>query len=183
MGGNRSSAGRSTDWPRRRVAAIALAGALTMACVGSADAFVFWANRDAGTIGRAKSNGHGVDQSYINARASVYGVAVDEDHIYWTDRRGGAIGRASRSGGNVKRKLVTGLSSPHGMAVDSPSYIYWADSGSDSMAARRWTGAAPTRTSSPVRMAPRTSRWMRITCIGPTPGGSAARTSTVPAPI
>ena len=144
MGGNRSSAGRSTDWPRRWVTAIALAGVMTMACAGGADGFVFWANRDAGTIGRAKSNGKGVDQSYVNARASVYGVAVDEDHIYWTDRRGGAIGRASRSGGNVKRKLVTGLSSPHGMAVDS-DYIYWADSGSDSIgrAALDGSGADP----------------------------------------
>ena len=55
----------------------------------SADAFVFWANRDSGTIGRAKTNGKGVDQTYIKARTSVYGVAVDDDHVYWTDRKGG----------------------------------------------------------------------------------------------
>jgi len=126
------------------VIATVLAGVLTMAGAGAADAFVFWANRDGATIGRAKSNGQGIDQSYVKARASVYGVAVDDDHIYWTDRKGGAIGRASRSGGNVKRKLVTGLSSPHGMAVDS-NYIYWANSGTDSIgrAALDGSGADP----------------------------------------
>ncbi len=144
MGGNRSSAGRSTDWPRRRVTAIALAGALTMACVGAPMPSSSGQTGTRERSGARSRTAKGVDQSYINARASVYGVAVDEDHIYWTDRRGGAIGRASRSGGNVKRKLVTGLSSPHGMAVDS-DYIYWADSGSDSIgrAALDGSGADP----------------------------------------
>ncbi len=97
-----------------------------------------------GRSGERSRTARAVDQSYIKARASVYGVAVDEKHIYWTDRKGGAIGRASRNGGNVKRKLVTGLSSPHGIAVDA-DYIYWANSGTDSIgrAALDGTGADP----------------------------------------
>ena len=117
---------------RRWLIATVLGAALTMLLATSADAFVYWANRDSETIGRAKTNGKGVDQSYIKARTSVYGVAVDDDHVYWTDRRGGGIGRASRDGSTIKRKFVTGLSSPHGIAVDD-HYMYWANSGTDSI--------------------------------------------------
>lgn len=144
MGRRRLKQGGSPGRPRRLVPAIALAGVLTMVCAGAADAFVYWADRDARSIGRAKSNGKGVDQSYIKANASVYGVAVDDKYIYWTDRTGGGIGRASRNGKKIKRKFVTGLSSPHGMAVDS-NYIYWANSGTDSVgrAALDGSGADP----------------------------------------
>jgi virginiamycin B lyase len=145
MGGHHSKQGGSSGRPWRLVTAIAVASVLTMVCAGAADAFVFWADRDSGSIGRAKSNGQGVDQSYIKAHASVYGVAVDDKYVYWTDRTGNAIGRASRNGKNIKRKFVTGgLSSPHGMAVDS-NYIYWANSGTDSIgrAALDGSGADP----------------------------------------
>ena len=129
MAGHRSEEGSSH---RRWLTATALAAALTMLFATSADAFVFWANRDLESIGRAKTNGKGVDQSYIKVRTSVYGVAVDDHHVYWTDRKGGGIGRASRNGSTVKRKFVTGLSSPHGIAVDD-HYMYWANSGTDSI--------------------------------------------------
>lgn len=140
MGGHHSKRGRLP----RRVMTIALAGALTITCAGSADAYVFWTNRDSGTIGRAKSNGQGVDQSYIKARGTLYGVAVNDDYVYWSDRKAGTIGRASRNGNAIKRKLVTGLNSPHGIAVDS-DYIYWADSGTDSIGRANLdgTGANP----------------------------------------
>jgi virginiamycin B lyase len=117
---------------RSKLAAASLVAALTILCASSADAFIYWADRDSGTIARAKSNGKGVDERYIKARASVYGVAVDDDHVYWTDRKGGAIGRANRDGSGVKRKLARGLSSPHGLAVDD-GYLYWANSGTDSI--------------------------------------------------
>ena len=120
MAGHRSKGGSSH---RRWLTAIVLVAALTMLFATSADAFVFWANRDLESIGRAKTNGKGVDQSYIKVRTSVYGVAVDDDHVYWTDRKGGGIGRASRDGSAVKRKLVTGLSSPHGIAVDDALHV------------------------------------------------------------
>ena len=141
MAGHRSEEGSSH---RRWLTATALAAALTMLLATSADAFVFWANRDSESIGRAKTNGKGVDQSYIKVRTSVYGVAVDDDHVYWTDRKGGGIGRASRNGSTVKRKFVTGLSSPHGIAVDD-HYMYWANSGTDSIgrAALDGSGANP----------------------------------------
>jgi virginiamycin B lyase len=128
----------------RRHAAIALVAGLVLTGAATADAFVFWADRDSASIGRAKSNGKGVDETYIKAKASVYGVAVDDKYIYWTDRTGGGIGRASRNGKKIKRKFVTGLNSPHGMTVDS-NYIYWANSGTDSIgrAALDGSGADP----------------------------------------
>jgi virginiamycin B lyase len=114
----------------RRIAAIALAAGLMLTCAAGADAFVYWANRDNASIGRAKSNGKGVDQDYIDTRSSVYGVAVDSDHVYWSDRKKGRIGRADRDGTEIDRDFITGLSSPHGIAVNS-DYVYWVDTGAN----------------------------------------------------
>ncbi|MDX6581039.1 MAG: hypothetical protein QOI10_223 [Solirubrobacterales bacterium] len=111
----------------RRIAAIALAAGLMLTCAAGADGFVYWANRDNASIGRAKSNGKGVDQSYVYTRSSVYGVAVDSGHVYWSDRTKGRIGRTNRDGTEIDRNFVTGISAPHGIAVDS-NYVYWIDS-------------------------------------------------------
>ena len=107
--------------------------ALTLLCgAATADAYIYWANRDNASIGRAKSNGGSVDQSYIATGASIYGVAVDEDHLYWTDRKKGRIGRVDRNGKHLDKKFITGLGTPRGLAVDS-DYIYWADSKTSSV--------------------------------------------------
>ena len=179
MGGHRPREGSSR---LRWLTAIALGAALTVLFATSADAFVFWANRDSETIGRAKTNGKGVDQTYIKVRTSAYGVAVDAGHVYWTDRKGGRIGRASRDGTAVKRKLVTSLSSPHGIAVDD-HYMYWANSGTDSIGRAALDGSGVDPGFIPDAKGAGMSRWMVITCIGPTPRGSAARISMAPAPI
>jgi hypothetical protein len=42
-----------------------------------ADAFVYWANSRADTIGRANLDGTGVDQSFIAGASGTQGVAVD----------------------------------------------------------------------------------------------------------
>ena len=114
----------------RRHVAIALVAALALTCAAGADAFVYWANRDNASIGRARTNGKGVDQEFIYTRSSVYGVAVDGEHVYWSDRKKGRIGRANRDGSDVDRNFVTGLSTPHGIAVDD-DYVYWVDTAAD----------------------------------------------------
>ncbi len=111
----------------RRHAAIAVVAGLVLVCAGTADAYVYWANRDSASIGRARSNGKGIDQTYIKTRSAVYGVAVDEDYVYWSDRKKGRIGRARRDGSGIDRNFVVGLGSPHSIAVDS-DHIYWTDS-------------------------------------------------------
>ena len=55
---------------RAALAALALA---TFALVARADAFVYWANFNTGTIGRANLDGSGVDQSFITGASGRSG--------------------------------------------------------------------------------------------------------------
>jgi hypothetical protein len=109
----------------RRIALTLVAG-LTLTCTASADAYIYWANRDNASVGRARTNGKGVDESYIGTGASIWGVAVDANHIYWSDRTKGRIGRVKRNGKGFDNKFVTGLDTPHGIDVDN-DHIYWSD--------------------------------------------------------
>ena len=89
----------------RRSAAIALVAGLTLTCAAAADAFVYWANRDNASIGRAKSNGKGVDQSYVGTgRASTGSRSTTSTSTGPTADRGG-IGRATATGRHLKRKF------------------------------------------------------------------------------
>ena len=56
-----------------------------LALAPRAEAYVYWANPDEGTIGRANLDGTGVDQSFITGRGPARGVAVDAPTS--TDRR------------------------------------------------------------------------------------------------
>ena len=117
---------RSTRLRRATLVLAALALA-TLAFAARADAFVYWTNYKAGTIGRANLDGSGVDQSFINtAVGKPYGVAVDDHYIYWTNGAAGTIGRANLDGSGVDQNFITGASDPSGVAVDE-QHIYWAN--------------------------------------------------------
>ena len=58
--------------------------ASSLALAPRAEAFVYWADVDKGTIGRANLDGSGVDRSFIATASSPIGVAVDSGHVYWT---------------------------------------------------------------------------------------------------
>src|SRR3954467_8869992 len=109
----------------RRIALILVVG-MALTFTASADAYIYWANRDNASIGRARTNGKGIDESYIATGASLWGVAVDEDHIYWSDRKKGRIGRVNRDGTGFDKNFVTGLDPPRSIAVGG-GHIYWAD--------------------------------------------------------
>jgi hypothetical protein len=116
---------------------------------------VYWANPEAGTIGRAKLNGGGVTEvkedfivpgpTEVETEPGVFEslpakprwVAVDGAHVYWTnDADGkdehGTIGRAELGGGDVKAEFIAGASNPQGIAVDG-FHVYWANGGSESL--------------------------------------------------
>lgn len=87
--------------------------------------YIYWTSGVGGVIGRAKLNGTGVDQSFINA--DVLGdVAVDAGHIYWTDRDTQTIGRAKLDGTGVDQSFIETAGFPHKLAVDA-DHLYWAD--------------------------------------------------------
>ena len=75
----------------------------TLALVRQADAFIYWANNETGTIGRAELSGEAVDQGFIGGLDEPLAVAVSGDYIYWTEPTSegehvGTIGRAHLDG-------------------------------------------------------------------------------------
>jgi streptogramin lyase len=114
------------------VAAIAvLAGvAVGLALAPRAEAFIYWTDGSAGTIGRANPDGGGVNQQFIAGAAEFpAGVAAGADHLYWANFAAGTIGRARLDGTHAKLDFIPGCGcDPSGVAVDQ-SHIYWTNFG------------------------------------------------------
>ena len=129
-----------------------LAAVAVAACFGwaaPADAFVYWANYDAGTIGRANLDGTGANQSFITGASIPVGVAVDGGHVYWANAGTNSIGRANLDGTGANQSFITGASALAGWRSTPPT-----STGPTSARARSgaptWTARAPTRASSPA---------------------------------
>src|SRR5262245_64011919 len=82
----------------RAALALAAAAAVTLALSARADAFLYWANQDTSTIGRANLDGTGVDLSFITGVTNPQGVAVDDEHVFWVSQ-----GEESRTSGGADR--------------------------------------------------------------------------------
>jgi len=107
--------------------------------------FVYWTNETETTIGRAKINGVGPNNSFITGLDDPIGVAVDSKFIYWSER-GAAdrIGRANLDGSGVNPNFITsasGVNNPSGVAV-TPTHIYWAN-GSNTIGRANLDGTGP----------------------------------------
>jgi hypothetical protein len=113
--------------PMRRLI-IPLAFALSLVFAGTAQAYVYWGDYQAGTIGRAANDGTGVDNGFIDTGGNPSAVAVDQTHIYWTNESAGTIGRANIDGTEVEPSFIKGIKEPDAIAVNSSS-IYWASIG------------------------------------------------------
>lgn len=95
---------------------------------GSADAYVYWADSKAKTIGRAANDGTAVEPAFIKLAPPAVPAEVDvsSTHIYWADENGKAIGRANLDGSNVAPHFVSlGSDEPTGVAVNG-THIYWS---------------------------------------------------------
>jgi hypothetical protein len=92
--------------------------------VAFAAGWVYWANQAGNTIGRARLEGTGVDQSFVSTGAgnSPCGVAVDATHVYWSTSNGG-IWRKRLDGTGTNESLVTGAQGPCGVAIDATASV------------------------------------------------------------
>jgi hypothetical protein len=93
--------------------------------------FVYWSNENETTIGRAKINGTGTNNSFITGLNDPLGVAVDSKFIYWAEVGTDRIGRANLDGSGVNPNFIpatAGVGNPTGVAV-TPTHIYWANGG------------------------------------------------------
>ena len=94
--------------------------------------YVYWANSDAGTIGRADLDGSGVNQAFVTGASFPNAIAVDAANVYWTTQLGTdswSIGRGQIAGGGVlDETFITGPVDPAGLAVDDAN-VYWSNGG------------------------------------------------------
>ncbi len=111
------------------VAVLLAALALLIASPHAHGNFVYWANDNQTSIGRAKINGTGANNNFITGVNGVHGVAIDSKFIYWTTLNGGvsSIGRANLDGSGVNNQFITAnVTAPISIAVTS-SGIYWTN--------------------------------------------------------
>jgi hypothetical protein len=94
--------------------------ALFFAFAAQANAYIYWTDGNAGTIGRANLDGSGVKAGFITGATEPRGIAVHADHIYWANA--GSIGRADLDGSDVDQDFITAAAV--GLAVDG-SHVYW----------------------------------------------------------
>jgi hypothetical protein len=109
---------------RAAVAFAAMALLLALAAP-RAEAFIYWANTQSQTIGRANNDGSGVNDSFISTGAAPTAVAVNSTHIYWVNLKSESIGRAEIDGNEVDNNFITGVKEPDGIAVNGSS-IFWS---------------------------------------------------------
>jgi Low-density lipoprotein receptor repeat class B len=88
------------------------------------DTHVYWADSNAGTIGRANIDGTAPDPGFIAGLTDPRGIAVDDTHVYWASADG--IGRAETDGPTEDRAFITGINAPAGIAVDD-THVYWSN--------------------------------------------------------
>jgi hypothetical protein len=116
--------------------------------------YLYWASGKT-TIGRARLDGTGVEQSFVSGTGrGPCGVALDREHIYWGERiggkvgspdKGGAIGRANRDGSGVDATFIP-TPAHHGCGVAiAGSHIYWTSTACNIVPGRGcwWAPSSP----------------------------------------
>ena len=96
-----------------------------LGCAPAAQAFVYWGA--AGSIGRAKADGSGADQTFITyGGVPSASVALDSSHIYWAQSDTG-VERANLDGTGLKSNFIgTGHGNANAVVVNS-SFVYWSE--------------------------------------------------------
>jgi hypothetical protein len=109
------------------MASAALAAvALLLTLPAAADAYLYWAAQNNGSVGRANTDGSGADGNFITGGNATTGVAVDALHVYWANNINNTIGRANLDGSGANQAFIVGAFQPADVAVDS-QFIYWTN--------------------------------------------------------
>src|SRR3954463_8249054 len=93
-----------------------------------ADAFVYWADNQYSSIGRAANDGSDVEPRFLATNTfNPCGVAVDSAHIWWGNETGTTVGRARLTAAD-STLFIDGGAGPCGVAIDG-THVYWANGG------------------------------------------------------
>ena len=85
--------------------------------------YIYWTNEQNGSVGRAKVDGSGVNETFIESttHGQVGGAGMTESrYVYGTSANGGTattILRAKLDGSGVNEKFITGARNPCGVTV------------------------------------------------------------------
>lgn len=107
------------------VAAILVVLAAGLFVTSRAGAYVYWANANAYTLGRANVDGLGANSRFVSSAGVPRDIAIDEKHIYWVNIDGPSIGRANLDGTDSDSRFLPVDHAVFGIAVDD-DYIYWS---------------------------------------------------------
>lgn len=121
-------------------AAVLILLAMLLALPSTADAYLYWAGQTKATVGRANTDGTGVNQSFVTGGNKPVGVAVDSRHVYWANNGSDTIGRASLDGTAVDQAFIA-AEDPDFLAVDG-RFIYWTSHGAKSIGRANLDGTA-----------------------------------------
>jgi hypothetical protein len=90
---------------------------------------LYWANADAGTIGRANLDGSDANPGFLSGLHRPCAVAVGGDELYWVERDD-AIRRSALDGSNLESvvSLPAWSIGACGIALDD-AYLYWSSLG------------------------------------------------------
>ncbi len=108
------------------------------------DTYVYWAEREAGAIGRARLDcSEPPEPNFITGLSSIEDLTVNESHVYWTEPGADAIGRADIDGNqaSVEKGFITGAEHPKGIAVGC-GHLYWTNPGNESESQTHFLGRA-----------------------------------------
>ena len=97
----------------------------SLALAAPASAYIYWADAQNQTIGRAENDGSGVNDAFIHTGELPFMVAVDSAHIYWVNQNSNSIGRANIDGSAPNNSFITGVTHPDGIAVNG-SALFWS---------------------------------------------------------
>jgi hypothetical protein len=131
--------GANRAWGRlpdsRAFVALAVLFTAVLASAAQAEAFVYWANSDTGTIGRANLDGSGVDQGFIAGPGGpvVSGMAVDAGRSF-------GFGQVKRNNTNGTAKLTTRAPGPGELVLARTKQV----KGDEARAAAVGGASAPT---------------------------------------
>ena len=110
--------------------------------------FVYWTNEGETSIGRAKLNGTGVNNSFVGGLNAPLGVAVDSKFIYWAQGNGASssIGRANLDGTGANPNFITNApASQPERSRRHLDHLFWASNVPHTIGRANIDGSAPSR--------------------------------------
>src|SRR5207248_10151796 len=90
---------------------------------------IYWSDL-AGTIGRARLTGDGVDPTFVSVKGNANDLAVSDSRIYWTttategsEALDSTVACANLDGSGINEGLILGCYRPQGVAVGA-NFVY-----------------------------------------------------------